>query len=627
LIGVSITSPEKGWVEMNETTCRMLGYSKQELSGLTWAEMTHPDDLAVNLAYFQRLIAGDIDTYRMDKRFIRKDGKIIWVDLAIGCVRNDDGSIKYVVAFIQDISERVKQEKALAASEKRFRDLAELLPQGIFECDASGTLTYVNPTFKTMRGYSLDDNLIGLDTVELVIPEERPRVSADIQKIVDGQNIELGEYAGLKKDGGAITVMVNATPIFEDGEATGIRGVVSDITPLKRTESERNRLQEQLFHSQKLASLGTLVGGIAHDFNNMLQCVIGYSELVMDDRQLGTESKLFLRNVQNTAAEGAELVEKLLAFGQQYHVATTTFDLNDQLRQLSTMISRSLPNIVQVDLNLVDGRAMIRGDKGQVDQVVMNLAINASEAMPNGGNLTISTLIVSLDDDYCKSHIEAKPGDFVMLSVKDTGKGIDREMLSRIFDPFFSTKERGATRGTGLGLSVVRGIIQQRGGHITCESQPGKGTEFKAYFPLIEAPASEKSRGAITNRPLTGKTVLVVEDNETIAELEQKVLEKEGFKIIIASNGLEAVEIYQDKKGEISLVLLDLIMPQMTGKDCLMELVKLDPSVNVLIVSGYTPNDSFHDEIRPFVRGFVHKPYKNANLIETVKVALLERES
>jgi CheY-like chemotaxis protein len=297
-------------------------------------------------------------------------------------------------------------------------------------------------------------------------------------------------------------------------------------------------------------------------------------------------------------------------------------DLNHQISQLSTLMSRTLPQVVQVDLDLAEGPSTIHADHGQIDQLVMNLAINAAEAMPNGGRLKIATKTASLDDEYCRGHHGLRPGIYVMLSVSDTGRGMDKETLARIFDPFFSTKQRGSTKGTGLGLSVVQGIAQQHGGHVTCESEPGKGTEFKIYFPAIEESLAPTE--AVTPIVQSGgsETILVVEDNLPVADLEQRFLTDAGYTVIVATNGREAVDIYQSRKEEISLVVLDLLMPEMSGRDCLMELVKIDPSVKVIVASGYAPEDALHREIRPLVKGFLHKPFAMAELVNQARYVL-----
>jgi two-component system cell cycle sensor histidine kinase/response regulator CckA len=390
----------------------------------------------------------------------------------------------------------------------------------------------------------------------------------------------------------------------------------------KKTQAEKEAFQSQLFQSQKLEALGTLVGGIAHDFNNMLQTILGYSELLLHNKKKGEPGYKELQTIIETGKSGADLVKNLLAFGQQGQVFPVPLDLNHQISQLATLISRTLPQVVQVDLKLTDGPTTICADRSQIDQVLMNLAINASESMPNGGRLKIVTKTVSLDEDYCRCHQEAKTGNYVMLSVSDTGRGMDKKMLSRIFDPFFSTKQRGATRGTGLGLSVVKGIVQQHHGHVTCESEPSKGTEFKVYFPAIESEPTAKKKPSLSVHSTGTETILVVEDTLPVAELAHRILTNAGYSVITANNGRDAFAIYQTRTSEISLVILDLIMPEMSGRDCLMELLKIDPSVKVLIASGYAPEDELHREIGPLVKGFLHKPFEIAELLNEVRSVL-----
>ncbi|MGC8659412.1 MAG: PAS domain-containing hybrid sensor histidine kinase/response regulator, partial [Desulfomonilaceae bacterium] len=526
-------------------------------------------------------------------------------------IKGSNGN-KLIGGVAIDISERLRAEESLRQSERRFRELTELLPIGVFESDVTGKFLFVNPAALEISGHTLDEMLTQVRIFDLVIPEERDKLSENIQKKIRGQTIQMVEYTVLTKDGKAVPVLVSSSPIYENDKIVGIRGVVSDISALKRAEQEKIALQSQLFQSQKLESLGTLVGGIAHDFNNMLQIIIGYSQFLMDYHKKGDPGHGDLQTIIETSKEAADLVTKLLAFGQQAQTIPTEINLNDRIRELSTVISRTLPHIIRLDLDLTDRPTTILADKGEIDQLFMNLAINASEAMPDGGGLKVTTSIVSLDEDYCKEHLEAKPGDYVMLSVRDTGRGMDTETKSRIFDPFFSTKQRGPTRGTGLGLSVARGIVQQRGGHITCESEPGEGTEFKVYFPIIDS----------KDQPMGPKKILIVEDNDKVAQFEKKVLESSGYKVIIAFNGKEAIEKFRAKRDEISLVILDMILPEKSGRDCLMEMLAIDPSVKVLVASGYSMEGALKEEITPLVKGFVHKPFVIADLISAVHGAL-----
>ena len=747
LIGISITSPEKDWVEVNEMTCQMLGYSREELFGMTWEQMTHPDDLPRNLQYFERLKAGGIDSYRMEKRFIKKDGEFLWVKLAIGCSRNQDGSIKYVIAFMEDISERkrIRQElednlvflqilleaipcpiiykdmegkylgcnrtfesytgftreqiigktvhelfpkdladiylqkdqelyshpsiqiyenffehhdgtrrnilfskstfedsngnllgmivvmmditetreaeKALAAGEKRFRDLAELLPDGIFECDVDAKFTYTNAAFKSVHGLDQGDDVIGLDALELVHSDEGHRALESIRRLINGRAVNLEEFARLSSPNGEKhTLLVRAIPIFGDGRVVGMRGIVTDITPLKESERERDLLKEQLFQAQKLASLGTLAGGIAHDFNNMLQVIIGYGELLMDDIEKGQATCKDVKTILQTAETAAEIVSKLMALGQQSMVEPRLIDLNDKIRDMESLILH-LPHIDQLSLDLVNEPAIIKQNPQQLGQIIMILATNASEAMPYGGHLSFSSSKVDLDEAFAKAHYGVKPGRYVLLTVTDNGRGIDEAILPRIFEPFFSTKERCDIKGMGLGLSVLRGIVQQRGGFVTCESELGKGTTFRVYFPEPTGPA-EPHMVEIGPSFSMSRSILIVEDDELVAGLEETAFNQAGYKTIVASSGRQAVNIYQDKHHEIGLVILDLIMPEMNGHECLMELMKINPLVKALVLSGHDPKSEIALAVKPYVVGFLHKPSRMNQLVEVAEVAM-----
>ncbi len=436
---------------------------------------------------------------------------------------------------------------------------------------------------------------------------------------IHGQNYFVSSHR--VSTGEVRTVEVHSSPIDTQGQIL-MFSIVHDVTERNLAEQEKMALQTKLFQSQKVEALGTLVAGIAHDFNNILQIVLGYSQLLLDDKKKGEPDYEDLQTIIRSGKEGAELVEKLLAFRQQRQIFPVPLELNHQINHLSTLISRKLPPSVRIDLNLADSPTTIRADHNQIDQVVMELAINSSEAMPHGGELKIATAIISLNDEYCRSHHAVKPGRYVMLLVTDTGRGMGQETLGKIFDPFFSTKQRGATRGTGLGLSVTQGIVHQHGGHITCESKLGNGTEMKVYFPALDTSMTTAKPPISRVQSGEAETILVVENSNSVAEFERKVLENNGYNVIVAISGEEAIDIYQARKDEISLVILDLLLLETPERDCLTELVKIEPSISVLVASGYAPEDELHRDIRPLVKGFLHKPFAMAQLLTSVRTAL-----
>ena len=395
-----------------------------------------------------------------------------------------------------------------------------------------------------------------------------------------------------------------------------------NITERKRIESElreHTKELEDLYNNAPCGYHSLDANGIFVRINDTELQWLGYSQLLLDDKKKGEPGYDDLQAIIRTGEGGADLVKKLVAFGQQSPISTVPLDLNLQVSQMSALLSRTLPLVVQLDLDLTDGPTTILADHSQVDQLVINLAINASAAMPVGGRIKIATKTVSLNDEYCTTHHEVKPGDYVMLSVTDTGIGMDKETLAKAFDPFFSTKQKGSTRGTGLGLSIVLGIVRQHGGHITCESDPGKGTEFKVYFPAIE---SQRNKAEMSSPSEETRTVLLVESEPTVTDFGRRILTSAGYTVITATSGRTALEIFRTRNNEISLVILDLFITDMSGRDCLMELLKIDPKVKALVAFGKAPEDQLHKEISLLVKGFIHKPFAIAELVNMARSVL-----
>ena len=395
-----------------------------------------------------------------------------------------------------------------------------------------------------------------------------------------------------------------------------------EIESHRKTQAEKEAFQAQVFQSQKMEALATLVGGVAHDFNNMLQIMLGYTELLSMDKKPDDPDLEKLRTIAEAGKGGVDLVKKLLAFVQQGKGFPVVLDLNHQLRDLNLKMSPTYPKEVDVELSLFDDKIPIYADLGEIDQIFMNLIQNAFEAMPQGGRLQVKTSVSDFHEEDFQFPQRIQSGRYVMFSVSDTGLGMDEQTRSRIFDPFFTTKQRSTARGTGLGLSVVMGIVKQNDWFMNCYSEPGKGTQFKIFIPLTEDSTEMIGKAVKVGDAQSIATILVVEDNLMVAELEQKVLQNAAYRVITASSGKEALEIFKEKHDEISLVMLDLIMPHMSGVECLKEILKIDPTVKVLVLSGYSPETDFVRQTYPHIKGFLRKPWQASQLLKSVQRAL-----
>ena len=594
---------------VNQRMADMLGYSPEEMLGRTVDSFIFEEDLGdheeeINL---RRMGGGSI----YERRFLRKDGGTLWTIVSATAISGPDGRFGGSFAMLTDITDRRRTEEALGASEEKYRRLFEESPAPIFVNLVDGTITDINQACEELFGY-MRNELVGKNIIELYAdPADRPRFRHAMEEagFVTDYPIRFK-----KKDGTFLHCTTSASvQKSEDGTIIAYRGILRDLTM-------QLALQAQLVQAQKMEAVGTLADGVAHDFNNILQVALGYSDLILGDENLPQRYRRDLQKINESARLGAELVQRLLTFSRKMEIKPQPLNLNRRVTEIRKMLGRTIPKMIDIQLRLAGDLAAINADPTQMDQVLMNLAVNARDAMPDGGNLVIETANIIVDEEFSRTHLGSKPGHYVLLTVTDTGVGMDKETLEHIFEPFFTTKETG--RGTGLGLAMVHGIVQQHQGHIWCYSELGEGTTFKMYFPalLLEEELQETSA-----RPMPrggSETILVVDDEEMIRDLCSRILTKAGYTVIAASSAKEALDLYTMHREKISLVILDLIMPEMGGKQCLQEVLEINPSIKVIIASGYAANGPTKDALSAGARGFVNKPYGIRQVLEVVRGVL-----
>ncbi len=476
---------------------------------------------------------------------------------------------------------RASQE-GLRRSEMNFRSLVTNAPYGICRCDATGQLLDANPALLAMLGYSSAKELAGKHLGALYADTQHWFELADYLRSAAPFNGLIVEWA--RKDGTATVVRVSGRAVSDGGKGRTFELFAEDVT-------ERRALEQQLRQSQKMEAVGRLAGGIAHDFNNLLMVISGYSEFLLD--RLGPEPALRApaQEIASAAGRATSLTRQLLAFSRKQMLAPKILDLNGVVTENLKMLTRVIGEDIDLVMVPAAGLGTVRADAGQIEQVIMNLAVNARDAMPSGGKLTIETSNVSLDEEYARFHAPLKPGNYVMLAISDTGAGMDSETQSHIFEPFFTTK---GPKGTGLGLSTVYGIVKQSGGYIWVYSEPGKGTTFKIYLPrvaeAVEAPVQILvAPESVAAEPGT-ETILLVEDEANLRYLARQFLEKQGYRVIDAADGAVAMQIAVAHEGVIHLLLTDVIMPGMNGRELAQRISEIRPNVKVLYMSGYTEN-------------------------------------
>jgi two-component system, cell cycle sensor histidine kinase and response regulator CckA len=505
-------------------------------------------------------------------------------------------------------------QEGLRRSEMSFRSLVTNAPYGVCRCNSAGQLLDANPALLVMLGYSSAAELTGKPLAGLYADALQWFELADYLRSEVPFNGLVAEW--LRKDGIATVVRVSGRAVPDGDTGKAFELFAEDVT-------ERRALEQQLRQSQKMEAVGRLAGGIAHDFNNLLMVISGYSEFLLD--RLGPDPALRTpaQEIASAAARATSLTRQLLAFSRKQMLAPKILDLNGVVTENLKLLTRVIGE--DIDLVMIPGPGLgaVRADAGQIEQVIMNLAVNARDAMPSGGKLTIETSNVSLDEDYARFHAPLNPGNYVMLAISDTGAGMDAETQSRIFEPFFTTK---GTKGTGLGLSTVYGIVKQSGGYIWLYSELGKGTTFKIYLPRVTETVENAARIAAPRESANAEpgteTILLVEDEANLRYLARQFLEKQGYRVIEAADGAIAMQIAVAHEGVIHLLLTDVIMPVMNGRELARGISEIRPNIKVLYMSGYTENVIGRDGMLDAGVRLLQKPFTLRDLKNKVREVL-----
>jgi two-component system, cell cycle sensor histidine kinase and response regulator CckA len=751
-IGMALVAPDGRFLQVNDALCDIVGYPAEELIAKTFQDITHPDDLEADLGFVEQMLAGEIRTYQMEKRYVSSRGDVVWVLLSVSLVRSRDGTPVHFVSQIQDITERKRAEEALARSqarlaqaqrmaqigdwewnveanvltwseetyrifgidpedpveltyqrflavihpddrpafehvaararadgraythqyrvvlpdgstrwvegrgelvvrdgapmamrgtaqditedkaaeerlaeaEERYRSLVEQLPLGTYirPLDMRQPNIYASPQVGPMLGYPAEDWMTNPNLLATIVhPDDRDRVLSDASHVRGTGEALHAEYRYVKPDGSVVWVQDETYVVCDEtGEPQCVQGYLLDITKRKLAEEERDRLREELHHAQKLEAVGRLAGGVAHDFNNMLTAIKGYSELLLNGLEPSSPLRAEAEQIHRAAAQASTLPRQLLAFSRKQMLEPRLVDLNEVVSEATDLIKLLLGGDVELVVSPLARPTAVVADPTQVEQVLINLATNARDAMPGGGNLTISTRNSQVDAREAREH-KVAPGRYVVVSVSDTGEGMDAETLAQVFEPFFTTK--GAGQGSGLGLASAYGITRQSGGFIRVTSEPGSGATFDACFPLAVAgyvPA-EPEPGLGESEESASATVLLVEDEEVVREFAATALERAGFRVLTAARGTDALELCERDDVVVDVLVSDVVMPGIGGRELAERLLELSQSTGVVFVSGYTDEPADRRLDGGQVPAFLQKPFSVSALVAAVRDA------
>ena len=611
---VTILAPDGTILYASDSAERIVGYSPGDLVGSSLLSYVDSGGVQTLRGLLQNSNGHTNGSGPIEFRLRRGDGSPVWLE-AVGTNLLTDATIRGIVLNARDVSERKRADRELRESEERYRDLFDHASDLVCMAAPDGSLLYVNHAWQQGTGYS-EAEIGRMQLLDLVPPEARAYYSQVLERVLKGERLDHVELVFVPKAGTPITVEGNLSCTFKDGQPAVVRGIYRDIT-------ERKRVEEQLRRAERMQAAGKLAGGVAHEVNNMMTGVIGFSEFLLRSLEEGDDRRADVEEIIKAGSRAADVTRQLLAFTRQQFLQPQVIEVNTVVTEMEKMLRRSLGEDHVLELRLSPNAGQLRADRGQLEQVLINLILNARDAMERHGRVSIQTEPAVLDEVYACRHegVDFPHGHYVMLAVSDTGSGMDPEVQARIFEPFFTTKAVG--QGTGLGLSTVYGIVKQSGGYVWVYSEPGQGSVFKIYLPAARSEEPVLTHLERPEDPHGGsEMILVIEDEDVVRNLAARGLREQGYSVVEARDGVQALQFIEQHLGGIDLVISDVVMPEMGGREFGQKLARLEPTLPVLFMSGYTGEDVVQRGLLEPGAPFQQKPFTPASLAIKVRAML-----
>lgn len=601
----------------------LTGQNEEETQDLKWINAVHPEDRETVAKEWLTAIA-DKSVFNTVYRVLTVSGEYRFLAVRGVPVFDADGKFRQWIGAMSDITVRKRGEEEVQQSERRFRSLISAASQIVWTANAEGIMQ----TAHTPNGepFSLKEETVMQEWISRLHPEDKDRAIEELANAVKEKNKFRSDYRLFHNDNSYHYYISRGTPVVEkNGSICEWVGTLTDVTKSKAAEENLRKSEEQLRQGQKLESVGRLAGGIAHDFNNMLTAINGYSELTLRSLSIDDPLRRNIEEIKKAGERSAELTHQLLAFSRRQMLQPKILDINNIISETAVLLKRLIGEDIKLVTELSSDISRIEADPGQISQVILNLVVNSRDAMPNGGTITIETKNAHLDKKFVSRYEWAKTGNFVLLKVSDTGTGIDSETLQHIFEPFYTTKKTG--KGTGLGLATVYGIVKQSGGYIFANSKVGEGTTFEIYLPQIDKKHDLPEETTLTeNLPKGNETILLVEDEQTVRRLTSQLLEFCGYAVIEAQDGIEALKICEKSGDKIDLLMTDVVMPQMGGRELAEKLTESFPHIKILFTSGYTDDSIVKHGENESNTNFIQKPFTIETLALKVRKVLDEKD-